>query len=308
MINSDAIQNPAIRALMERVRRGEKLDDEDFVAAGLPPLSPPPPACEQCDNNGWYLIDAPGHPMHRKSMPCDQCAAGTEQLLTQYRRNFEQSGLAARYQDLTFETFEQLPPKLIRGKELAFHVCRAYAHALAANGLMSPVEINPVIEEFGLSTPKLRHDVPRNSIVLYGPFGTGKTGLAASIFNALVMQYAVLYIRTQALIDRVQQTYKHESEETRSDVIFQLQRAPVLILDEMTLENYTNDRLEIIENVMRHRCAELKPFVATTNLAPDEFAKAWGGRITEVMLETAHWLPMTGTTLRMKSQPFMSES
>jgi hypothetical protein len=71
-------------------------------------------------------------------------------------------------------------------------------------------------------------------------------------------------------------------------------------VDEFNLKNYTRDRLEIFEDVMRARDKAGLPFMATTNLSLDQFTANWEPQIADVIAK-AHWVRMGGVKLRLTS-------
>lgn len=262
---------------------------------------PEPPLCAKCGDIGWVTVGTPGHPLDGKTIPCPYCDKGAQMGREAYRRYIANSGLPERYQTMTFETFRELPRDQITEKLLAYGAALLFAespgHAFA---------LGDVWTRLGAPAPKLAHDPVRNSLVLYGEYGTGKTGLAAAVINygeTQAVRELTLYIRVQDLIRAVQKTYDRDYEgESRDALVFRVKSAPLLVIDEFGMNKVSDDRNEIMEEIIRYRCGRNLPFLATTNDPPDTFRKKWDGRIVEVMLESAHWVPVGLPVLRDQSQ------
>lgn len=264
---------------------------------------PPDTPCPICDDLGWYLLQRDGS-TEKVQRHCPVCEAGRLQQQQVVEHHFSASGLPQRYQRLTFETWDkELADWQKAGKWEAFGAAQCFT-------LKRPFTLSDVYHLIGQPAPALEDDPPRHSIVFYGPYGVGKTGLAAAIVNALLGRELVLYMRVQELIKTIQDTYRKPTMgeprtakyASRKELIERLQTVPVLLLDEFGLQIISADRQEILEDVIRHRCGHDKPFIVTTNDSIERFRSRWEGRIVEVMLEAAHWIPVGGEQLRRQVQ------
>lgn len=256
-------------------------------------------ACQTCHDEGYCIVATPGHILNGKPFPCPHCEKGRENAQRSYSRYLRNSGLPEHYQSMTFETFEALPKDQKAGKMLAYGA--SYLFADRDNHFF---RLSEAYDFLRVKRPPMTSDPERNSLVLYGPYGVGKTGLAAAIVNRRLMKEATLYIRVQDLLHDVQKTYDRDYKgESRDAIVWRIKTAPLLVIDEFGLLNITNDRNEIMEEILRYRCGRDLPFVATTNDAPEVFRSKWDGRIVEVMLEAAYWMPMGEPVLRDQVQP-----
>jgi DNA replication protein DnaC len=142
------------------------------------------------------------------------------------------------------------------------------------------------------------------NLVLIGPWGTGKTRLAASIMAARVDAYLEQYpnevisegpegIATRPpfasrfasvpqLLDALRRSYEYEDE---PDPLPALRRAPLLILDDLGREKATDWVLERLYVLIDDRYSRRLPTVVTTNYSLDELASrdygAMVSRLTE---------------------------
>lgn len=270
---------------------------EGYGEALTSDLPPDEPACTTCLDQVWVVVDTPGHPLDGRSIPCPMCEAGRARQAQRDAEMLANSGLPARFRDLTFDTWARLSLDEQRGKELAFG-----AAWLFARGRGAPFTLGDIYAELGMGVEQFPEPA-RCSLVFYGEVGMGKTGLAGAIVNALLPTSPVLYTRVKSLIRAIQDTYSDEYEgESAKAILDRVMTAPYLILDEFTLDKITDDRSEIMEDIVRFRCGRDLPFVVTTNTDPDRFRSLWGERIADVMLESCHWIPLMGVSLRNKQQ------
>lgn len=279
--------NPRLKREMARLQ-----------AEGVIP-EPPHYGCEVCEDRGVISYAVPfGHDLFGKLYPCPSCQRGYDLLVRQWRNRLANAGLPTSYQGLTFDTWQALPEALKEGKRLAFHAAMLFV--AGAGHYVS------IAQAYKLSKRQWKGaDVLRNSLVLQGPVGTGKTGLAAAIINALLGQMQpVLYVRVQDFIMSVQARYGAGDEKpTADDVIDELRKAPVVVLDEFNLVTKSDNREEIMEKVVRYRHGQSLPTIITCNHTQEQLRAQWGERTASVLLAMAHWIPMGGEPIRDERPP-----
>jgi DNA replication protein DnaC len=121
-------------------------------------------------------------------------------------------------------------------------------------------------------------------LVLWGPPGGGKTGLAIAALRALVErdQCTALYVTVPELLDRLKATFDRVrgSEEARFDEVLEsLARVEVLLLDDVGVEQRTPFNQEQLFKILNRRLLEhaensRRRTILTTNLAvPQELAQ-----------------------------------
>lgn len=278
--------NPRLRAEIERL-----------TAAGFQPDAPVF-ECEVCEDRGVVRYEVPfGHEYFGKLYPCPACQKGHTRLVHQWRARMRDAGLPSNYQNLTFDTWQALPESLKEGKRLAFQAAMLF---VAADGHYVSIE-----QAYRLCKRRWSGaDVLRNSLIFQGPVGTGKTGLAAAIINALLEQMQpVLYVRTQDFIMSVQSRYGAEEKPTADEVIDELRQSPVVVLDEFNLVSDSANRQEIIEKVIRYRHGQALPTLITCNHTQEQMREQWGERTVSVLLSMAHWIPIGGQPIRDERPP-----
>lgn len=279
--------NPRLKAELERL-----------AAEGFSPETPIYD-CAVCEDRGLVSYAVPvGHEYFGKLYPCPACEKGHRLLVNQWRARMRDAGLPSNYQGLTFDTWQALAENLKEGKRLAFQAAMLF---VAGEGHYVSIS-----EAYRLCKRRFAGaDVVRNSLVFQGQVGTGKTGLAAGIINALLEQMQpVLYVRTQDFIMSVQARYGAGDEKpTSDDVINELRQAPVVVLDEFNLVSDSPNRQEIIEKVIRYRHGQALPTIVTCNHTQEQLRSQWGDRTVSVLLAMAHWIPMGGEPIRDERPP-----
>ena len=102
-------------------------------------------------------------------------------------------------------------------------------------------------------------------VLFYGTVGTGKTFMSACIANALIDSGYSCYMTTFSRIsNKLQSTFE------KQDVIDDLMKYDLLIIDDLATERDTEYMNEVVITVIdeRYRCG--KPLIVTTNLTGSE--------------------------------------
>lgn len=247
------------------------------------------PACSLCHDQGQFA-DTGNF--------CN-CETGQSLKAETLKASLSESKIPEKYAKFTLDTWmSTLTDQQKEKKWLGYAAAAMFVRNPGHN-----FRLGECYEVMGLNFPDhIKDDPERNALVFYGPLGTGKTGLMSAIANEMLMREKLAYLRLGDLFERIQGSYKDKGGPSSGKLIRHYAKVPLLLLDEMTWENPTDDKRRIMEGIMRPRCAAELPFVATTNQTPEEFAREWKGRISEVILEAAHWIPVEGLNLRYKAQ------
>lgn len=111
--------------------------------------------------------------------------------------------------------------------------------------------------------------IPKHGLYLYGPFGVGKSHIAAAAANYLTglgIDVFMVYVP-----DFVQTVYDSIRRGTTSELVEAVKRTKVLILDDIGAESLNPwMRDEILGAILQHRMAEELPTLYTSNLTLDE--------------------------------------
>lgn len=167
------------------------------------------------------------------------------------------SNLAA-YADKTFENFEvhlKLPPLETASLDVAYKAALAFA------------------------------EKPDGWLLLEGTYGCGKTHLAAAVGNERLKQGdLVLFITVPDLLDHLRSAYGPTSELGYDETFDRIRNAPLLILDDLGVENPSPWAQEKLFQLFNHRYIERLPTVITTNADLDTLDERIRSRLLDTHL------------------------
>lgn len=128
---------------------------------------------------------------------------------------------------------------------------------------------------------------PGGWLVLTGGHGVGKTHLAAAIANHCVYNgYPALFITFTDLLDHLRATFSPDSL-TRYDQRFnEVRSAPMLILDNLTLESATPWAVEKLKQLLDYRYITQLPTVITTVVEAKDMGPWYETRLLDPRLST----------------------
>lgn len=264
--------------------------------------------CPDCEGTGYIRFDVEyTDERFGKMYPCPNpdCPVRTQQKQSQVQTVMRtRSSWRPDYAEMTFDAFNQIMGKTDArwiGKRGAYVMAMAFARF---PGAFTQNEAAQYV--FEINWPKAS-PLSNNSVVFTGTVGVGKTGLAIAAANDLMAQgKIVIFIRTRDLIAHIQDSYgqqRNDNPENKpTDSCLQIyMNAPYLILDEFELQNYTRDRLEIIEKIIRARGDRPQPLptLITTNLTTEQMYSEdrWGQRIADIVAKF-HQITVDGVKLR----------
>lgn len=217
----------------------------------------PAPACPICDDLGYVTHPVPvGHPDFGKAFPC-RCQ--TDKLRAQRESRIRALSALGIFSDKTFESFTPERPGLTQAQQEKL----TSAYEIAGRFAMRLLE--------------------RPWLLLTGPYGSGKTHLAAAIANYRVTEYGeqAMLITIPDLLDHLRSTYAPDSEVRYDDLFDQVCDAPLLILDDLGAESATNWAKEKLYQLFNHRYVRRLPTVITTNADLD----ALDGRVRSRLID-----------------------
>jgi DNA replication protein len=284
--------------------------DPAKAAAGIYELTPcptcQPTSCATCGGTGEVRTNAPyGHPEFGKLVECPapDCPVNAEKRERRRQAAIAYSKLPDGYEDCTFATFDAKPQALLAGKMLARWAAHYFVAAIVA-GERGYVNARLLAEQFN----QAEADDLRNWLVFHGEPGRGKTGMAAAIFHALhEVGHFALWISLGDYFEAVQTRYKKKQEEPVKDVfgdmsadevVHEVRSAPLLLIDEFDVPGATPDRELLMQKLICHRHDYNLPTIVTTNLDDRQLKAKWSPMIASRMKAKAHWIPVTGPTLR----------
>lgn len=108
-------------------------------------------------------------------------------------------------------------------------------------------------------------------IVLCGTVGTGKTHLALSIAKCVVESgITCRYFNLGALVREIRDTWSRDSIETETQVLKRLHGYGLLIIDEIGVQNGTENERNIAFDVINGRYEKMLPTIIISNLSRGE--------------------------------------
>lgn len=137
-------------------------------------------------------------------------------------------------------------------------------------------------------------------LLLCGTVGVGKTYLAACVANRLIDNgYRVLMTNFARLTNQIQGTFDGKQE-----LIDDLNRYPLLILDDLGAERKSEYMQEMVYNIIDARYRSGLPFIITTNLSLEEIKKPQDisyARIYDRIIERCFPIEVIGASKRRQA-------
>ncbi len=128
-------------------------------------------------------------------------------------------------------------------------------------------------------------DEPHNWLAFTGPYGCGKTHLAAAVANHWRHQsLPVLFVSVPDLLDELRATYSPSSTISYSKRFREIRSARYLVLDDLGVESATNWAREKLYQILNYRYNSRLPTVITTSTEIEKL----DNRLASRMLDTTH--------------------
>ena len=140
------------------------------------------------------------------------------------------------------------------------------------------------------------------NVIIIGPPGVGKSMIATGIgMNAVSAGYRVLFANAEELVDRL---YEKMQEGTLREMLDELKKIPLLIVDELSYVKMDRERESLFFQVIRQRY-EKNSLIITTNLPMGRWDELFTGKlaataILDRLVHHCHVLSITGDSYRVK--------
>lgn len=122
---------------------------------------------------------------------------------------------------------------------------------------------------------------------IYGGRGGGKTQLAVEAMKAATRQLMTArYVTAMDLFLRLKATFRHDSVESEQDVIQDLRRPRVLVIDEIGKRGQSDWENNLLFALIDARYGHMKDTLVMANLDEDEFVGIIGASLASRMNET----------------------
>ena len=140
------------------------------------------------------------------------------------------------------------------------------------------------------------------NVIIIGPPGVGKSMIATGIgMNAINAGYKVLFVNAK---DFIEWLYERMKEGTLREALEELDKIPLLIVDELSYLQMDRERESLFFQVIRQRY-EKNSLIITTNLPMGRWDELFTGRlaataILDRLVHHCHILSITGDSYRVK--------
>jgi DNA replication protein DnaC len=135
---------------------------------------------------------------------------------------------------------------------------------------------------------------------IVGNRGTGKTQLAAEIIKDLEPDRAT-YTTAMALFLRIRATFDKAATENQKDIVRELSRTPLLVIDEMQERAESAWENQMLTHIIDGRYGNERPTILISNLTAGELTASLGDSITDRMRQGGGIIEITGASHRVKS-------
>lgn len=140
-------------------------------------------------------------------------------------------------------------------------------------------------------------------VMLIGPVGTGKSHLAAAVFNSLKESKACIFVNVPELLERIMASYNSKSKEREEEIVNAVKQCDVLILDDIGAERHKGDddwATEKLFTIVDSRYRNMRPIFCTTNCTPDKLEDKIGPRVISRLREICVLTPCNGPDYRIR--------
>ena len=208
--------------------------------------------------NGYTEIGRNGEDIYHPGM--------IHKLAREAQRLKEQSNLGARFEGRTFGNFDP------RRDQIAFTACRDYANNSNLFG------------------------AKKNSLMIFGGVGSGKTHLAAAIANVVIDRgIPVLFGTFSEHLEKIKEEFNKTGEKK---YLSMMKNTSMLVLDDIGKEKKTEWTQQILFDVINYRYEHLLPVIITTNFDIDSLGNYLGDAVFSRLYEMSGGVQTQGKDYR----------
>jgi DNA replication protein DnaC len=270
--------------------------------------SPAKANCPSCGGLGVIKYDVPpDHPRFGKFFPCPKsdCEAFAKTRINRARLLIDK----LRYKAGDMNGLYKYHPE-DRHKEGEKRILDL--NSIEGFGESSQKNAWGLCKQFADTAPEVsiaHNGMAKNSLVLYGERGYGKTLLASAVANTLeAAGVPVFGARLYDIVKRVNSVYEKtrsantgyddRPEFTSSEILSAFSSFPVLVIDEFELNNITDSRMDIVEELVNARYVAGLSTLITTNLDQAGIRSKWNARVADRIIDSYWFFRVAGVKLR----------
>lgn len=141
------------------------------------------------------------------------------------------------------------------------------------------------------TTPNLMR-MERNSLIILGKVGSGKTHLAAAIANSLSGRgIPVMFGTFSNHLEELKREFNLSGERT---YLARMKSVPILVIDDIGREKQTDWSRQVLFDVINYRYEHMTPVVVTANFTQREFERYLGADIYSRLCEMSKFVETEG--------------
>lgn len=129
-----------------------------------------------------------------------------------------------------------------------------------------------------------------SSLIFSGKAGTGKTHLALAIAQSIMPKHTAMYINALDAVRMVRDTWRKGSEQSETDVLNLLGSIDLLVIDEVGVQNGTENEQVLLFDIINRRYRDMKPTILLTNLGTKGFSEFITERSFDRLKENGTWV------------------
>ena len=142
----------------------------------------------------------------------------------------------------------------------------------------------------------------RRNLILTGPVGTGKSGLALGAMYAIHMRGITCKFDTFSQILDQLRPRNDDDKAAKRENLDSLIRKGLLVIDDLGTHKESEWTAEQMFDLINGRTISTRPFIITTNWTTKEMAAALDDRLMSRLVEASDVVPVVGPDLRRKQR------
>jgi len=139
-----------------------------------------------------------------------------------------------------------------------------------------------------------------SSLIFSGKAGTGKTHLALAIAQSIMPKHTAMYLNAMDAVRMIRDTWRKGSDKSETDVLDDLGSIDLLIIDEVGVQNGTDNEQVLMFDIINRRYRDMRPTIFLTNLNVKGFSDYVTERSFDRLKESGSWITFNWESYRGK--------